>query len=69
MTKPTGNPVGRPPSGEKKMNKTLGSVAVSDDMLNDYAQVAELETTSRAVWIRDTLNKAVARLKKKHGVE
>ena len=51
------------------MNKTLGSVAVSDDMLNDYAQVAELETTSRAVWIRDTLNKAVARLKKKHGVE
>jgi len=69
MTKPTGNPVGRPITGDKKMNKTLGSVAVSDEMLDNYAQVAELEGISRAVWIRKTLNKAVVRLKKKHEAE
>ena len=51
------------------MDKTLGSVAVSDEMLDDYAQIAGLEGVNRAVWIRDTLNKAVVRLKKKHGVQ
>ena len=66
MTIPTGKPVGRPIAGKKRMDKTLGGVFVSKDMLDDYSHVAELEGISRSEWIRNTLNRAAARLKNKH---
>jgi hypothetical protein len=45
---------------------TSGSVYVSQTRLGEYSDAAQLEGITRAQWIRDTLNKAAACIRKKH---
>lgn len=66
MTKPTGQPVGRPPISGETMNKSLGSVYVTKTMLDEFSKAAEFEGVSRAEWIRAELVKSAKRVRKKH---
>ena len=67
MTKPTGKPVGRPPKRGATSTKTLGSVRITEEQLTDYDRAASLEGVTRTDWVTNTLDKAAARILKKHG--
>ena len=59
-TDPPKRPPGRPPNPNKP-TESLGSVRVHPEQLEAYSEAAEAAGTSRADWIRDTLDRAARR--------
>lgn len=63
MKKVTKKKAGRPPS-LNPANKSLGSVRVTEDQIEQYDKAAAIEKQSRADWIRGVLDKAASKLVK-----
>ena len=55
---------GRPPDPDTP-RQTLGSVRVTDAQLAAYASAAATTGRARAAWVRDTLDRAAARVRRR----
>ena len=57
--------MGRPPKGEKSALKSLGSVRVTEDQIATYDKAAAVTGSTRADWIRQSLDIAARRALKR----